>query len=80
MLTKCSNNFDLSYKYFCYNENVIEVAKERSLIMRTNRISFEELVDQNKQKLLNDQQALDKIDEHLDEKRVNNSDQNKMIN
>nr|WP_101844855.1 FbpB family small basic protein [Halobacillus sp. Marseille-P3879] len=49
-------------------------------MMRTNRISFEELVDQNKQKLLNDQQALDKIDEHLDEKRVNNSDQNKMIN
>ncbi|MCP3026301.1 FbpB family small basic protein [Halobacillus sp. A5] len=48
--------------------------------MRPNRISFEELVDQNKQELLNDQQALDKIDDHLDEKRVNHNDKNKMIN
>ncbi|MFG6149095.1 FbpB family small basic protein [Halobacillus sp. B23F22_1] len=48
--------------------------------MRPNRISFEELVDQNKQELLNDQQALDKIDDQLDEKRVKNTDKNEMIN
>ncbi|GGF12411.1 hypothetical protein GCM10010954_08900 [Halobacillus andaensis] len=48
--------------------------------MRPNRISFEELVDQNKQELLNDQQALDKIDDQLDEKRVKNTDKNQMIN
>ncbi|MFC7061387.1 FbpB family small basic protein [Halobacillus seohaensis] len=48
--------------------------------MRTNRISFEELVDQNKQKLLKDQQALDEIDDLLDEKRLKSTDENKSIN
>ncbi|MGP4075032.1 FbpB family small basic protein [Halobacillus sp. K22] len=39
-------------------------------MMRTSRISFEELVAQNKQQLLKDQKAIDKIEELIDEKHV----------
>ncbi|WP_081988474.1 FbpB family small basic protein [Halobacillus sp. BBL2006] len=38
--------------------------------MRPNRISFEDLVDQNKQQLLKDEEALDKIERDIDEKHV----------
>lgn len=38
--------------------------------MRPNRISFEDLVDQNKQQLLKDKEALDKIEREIDEKHV----------
>ncbi|MCP3030632.1 FbpB family small basic protein [Halobacillus sp. A1] len=48
--------------------------------MRPNRISFEELVDQNKKQLLADQQALDKIDAQVDEKMLKNTDKNKTLN
>ncbi|ASF39224.1 MULTISPECIES: FbpB family small basic protein [Halobacillus] len=38
--------------------------------MRMSRISFEELVAQNKQQLLEDQKAIDKIEELIDEKHT----------
>ncbi|WP_082234346.1 FbpB family small basic protein [Halobacillus massiliensis] len=48
--------------------------------MRPNRPSFEELVSQNKEQLLKDQQAMDKIDDIIDEKRMSLLDKKKMIN
>ncbi|MGP4062233.1 FbpB family small basic protein [Halobacillus sp. H74] len=36
--------------------------------MRPNRISFEDLVDRNKQQLLQDQEAIEKIEQEIDEK------------
>ncbi|WP_173916640.1 FbpB family small basic protein [Halobacillus sp. Marseille-Q1614] len=48
--------------------------------MRPNRPTFEELVSQNKEELLKDQQALDKIDDLIDKKRLNPKEKNRMIN
>lgn len=38
--------------------------------MRNHRQSFQSLVDKNRQQLLRDQKALDKIEEKLDEKYI----------
>ncbi|RWZ60785.1 FbpB family small basic protein [Halobacillus fulvus] len=38
--------------------------------MRPGRLSFEELVDQNKQELLKDEQAIEKIEKQIDEKHT----------
>ncbi|MFD2925321.1 FbpB family small basic protein [Halobacillus naozhouensis] len=48
--------------------------------MRPNRTSFEELVNQNKEQLMNDQQALEQIDKQIDEKRTKTTDKSKFVN
>ncbi len=42
--------------------------KERGTKMKKNKPSFEQLVRENKQKLLNDQRALDELEERLEKK------------
>lgn len=49
-------------------------------IMRPNRISFENLVYQNKQKLLQDSNALDRIDKQIDDKYTKNSKTDSLVN
>ncbi|TGB05103.1 FbpB family small basic protein [Halobacillus salinus] len=48
--------------------------------MRSNRISFENLVDQNKRQLLNDEQALEKIEQEIDEKHAKKSKSESIVN
>ncbi|SDJ75863.1 FbpB family small basic protein [Sediminibacillus albus] len=41
--------------------------------MRQRKLSFSELVNQNKQELINDRQAMDKIEKQIEWKREKNN-------
>lgn len=47
--------------------------------MRPNRISFEDLVDRNKQQLLQDDDALEEIEKQIDEKHSKRIDPNAYV-
>ncbi|WLR47131.1 FbpB family small basic protein [Halobacillus litoralis] len=44
------------------------------------RISFEDLVDRNKRQLLNDQEAIEKIERQIDEKHTRKNDSDAYVN
>ncbi|SFJ90792.1 Fur-regulated basic protein B [Halobacillus dabanensis] len=49
--------------------------------MRNNRrISFEDLVDRNKQQLLNDHEAIEKIERQIDEKHTKRKNSEAYVN
>lgn len=48
--------------------------------MRPQRISFEHLVDQNKQQLLRDEKAIEKIEKQIDDKHTRKSDSESLVN
>ncbi|QHT46469.1 FbpB family small basic protein [Bacillus sp. SB49] len=48
--------------------------------MRPNRISFEDLVDRNKQQLLKDEDALEKIENKIDEKHAKRLEKKTYVN
>ncbi|GGM20097.1 hypothetical protein GCM10011351_02430 [Paraliobacillus quinghaiensis] len=43
--------------------------------MRVRKVTFEELVNQNKQELLNDKLAMEKLEENLDERQTTLTEQ-----
>lgn len=53
---------------------------ERRTAMRPNRISFEDLVDRNKQQLLKDEDALEKIENKIDEKHAKRLEKKTYVN
>ncbi|MCA0969470.1 FbpB family small basic protein [Halobacillus litoralis] len=48
--------------------------------MRSSRMSFEHLVDQNKKQLLNDEKELEKIEKKMDEKHSQKTKEKSLIN
>lgn len=47
------------------------------IILRTRKLNFDELVNQNKQELLNDKIAMKKLEESLDKKQASSSSKQK---
>ncbi len=43
--------------------------------LRVRKVTFEELVNQNKQELLNDKLAMEKLEENLDERQTTLTEQ-----
>ncbi|MBA2174364.1 FbpB family small basic protein [Halobacillus locisalis] len=48
--------------------------------MRPQRISFEHLVDRNKQQLLKDDKAIEKIEKQIDDKHTRKTDSASLVN
>lgn len=69
--------FNKMFKQFrcqtCYTLTCKPKRKELNEL-RPTRISFEHLVDQNKEQLLNDEKALEKIEKQIDEKHARKSE------